>query len=241
MQIYYQISVLTVTHVLCSPIVDQRSGDCTPLKKRFQDQKGKFSLLPGQLQPSMMPFGLTVNTRESSLKTHAGETAYKEFENAGYDGLGSYSFQQALKVGQHCETLLMPLLPSSHLENPSYSTGAKYQPQAAKSKEDNCKLRGIHLNSNLVPSKLVQLLTTTTNESESYTQPALKQLQSWEPNLRTDPWKGTNSAETAVAGREQGKPFQSFTQNNRDGQSKLQGAPTRSCTKVFLFRLLFSQ
>jgi len=226
------------SHVFCSPIVEKCPDDCTPLKKHFQDQEGKFSLLPGQCQWSMMPSSPAVNMREStsSLKTQAGESAYKKVRNAGYDGPGSYSFQQTLGVGQHCGKWLKPSPPSSHSENKSHRMEAKSQPPlfelAMKPNEGNCKLFGIHLNSNLVPSKPAQLHSTTTNGSKSCTQPVPKQLESLEPNRQSDPSKGTKSAETALAGGELEKPFQSCTQLNRDVQSKLQGGSTRSCTKV---------
>lgn len=227
------------SHLFCSPIVDQCHHDCTPLKKHFQDQEGKFSLLPGQRQWSMMPSSPTANTRESTLKTQAGETAYKKLGNSGNDELGSYTFQQTVGVGQHCGKWLTPFLPSSYSENPSHPLEEKSQPslfqKAAKSDEGNCKIFGIHLNINLVPSKPAQLHTMTTNALESYTQPALKQPQSMEPYQQTDPSKGTRSAETALSGREPEKPFKSCTQHNRDVQSKVQGGSIRSCTKVLPF------
>eukprot|EP00268_Persea_americana_P061094 TRINITY_DN767_c0_g2_i3.p1 TRINITY_DN767_c0_g2~~TRINITY_DN767_c0_g2_i3.p1 ORF type:complete len:843 (-),score=183.99 TRINITY_DN767_c0_g2_i3:355-2883(-) len=227
------------SHGFRSPIVNQCPDDSS-LKKHFQDQEGKFGLISGQCQWSMMASNPAGSMREASLKmpTQAGEMAYKNYGDVGYAGLGGYPLLQTLGVDQHSGSWLMPLLPSSHVDNPSHHLGAEAQPaplfqQDVKSKgEGNCKLFGIHLNSKPAPSEPMQSQTTPTNEPEGYNQPVLKQQQSLEPDQWTDPSKGTKVADTALAGSDQEKPFQSCTQLHRDVQSKPQGGSTRSCTKV---------
>lgn len=236
------------SHGFRSPIVNQGSDDST-LKKQFQDQEGKFSLLSGHCQWSMIPSSPTVSMREDSLKmpTQAGEPAYKKYGDVGYAGVGGYPLLQTIGVEQHSGNWLMPLLPSSHLETQSHPLGIEAQPaspfhQAVKSKgEGNCKLFGIHLDSKPLPSEPLQSHANTTNELEGYNQPVVKQPQSVEPDQQTDPSKGAKAVDTALAGNDQEKPFQSCIQVSRDGQSKPLGGSTRSCTKVFPFNLSLLQ
>ncbi|XP_077229473.1 auxin response factor 2A-like isoform X2 [Tasmannia lanceolata] len=212
-----------------------REDDASPLKKHFQDREGKFNLVPGSWP--MTPSSPSMNMRDSSLKIpeHAREMSFQKPGSVRH----GYSLLQSLGVEQHSGNWLLPLLPPSPSEKPSLSRGVYSQtvsfPQheIVKSKgEGNCKLFGIHLNSNPVPAEPAQLHSNATQEPESHTHPMLHNPQALESDQQSERSKGTKSADTALAGSEQEKPLQPCQQLSRDVQGKLQGSSTRSCTKV---------
>ncbi|XP_077229471.1 auxin response factor 2B-like isoform X1 [Tasmannia lanceolata] len=217
------------------PFVGQTTDDASPLKKHFQDREGKFNLVPGSWP--MTPSSPSMNMRDSSLKIpeHAREMSFQKPGSVRH----GYSLLQSLGVEQHSGNWLLPLLPPSPSEKPSLSRGVYSQtvsfPQheIVKSKgEGNCKLFGIHLNSNPVPAEPAQLHSNATQEPESHTHPMLHNPQALESDQQSERSKGTKSADTALAGSEQEKPLQPCQQLSRDVQGKLQGSSTRSCTKV---------
>ncbi|XP_077212132.1 auxin response factor 2B-like [Tasmannia lanceolata] len=205
------------SHGFCPPFFDQTTEEHSPLKRQFQDQEGKFNLVNGSW--SLMPSSPSMNMRDSCLKV----------PRCGYSPLG---------VDQHSGNWLMPLLPPSPLGKPFLSRGVKSQlssPQCEVEKpkgEGNCKLFGIHLNSNPVPAEPAQLSTIAIHEPESHTLPMLHHPWALESDQPSEPSRGTKSADTALAESEQEKPFQPWQQLSRDAKGKLQGSSTRSCTKV---------
>eukprot|EP00262_Sarcandra_glabra_P003007 TRINITY_DN13442_c0_g2_i1.p1 TRINITY_DN13442_c0_g2~~TRINITY_DN13442_c0_g2_i1.p1 ORF type:complete len:769 (+),score=140.38 TRINITY_DN13442_c0_g2_i1:759-3065(+) len=226
-------------HTFCSPFSDQTPDDPNHSKKYFQDQEGKFNLLSRPW--SMMPSSPSQNLRESSLKmpTQSIDIPYQKSGNVRYGGAGGYSPLQSLGIEQQQGNWLMNLLPPSHVESSSYPSGIGPQPalipqrEAVKSKGDgNYKLFGIHLNSSPLATELATAHTNSNSELESYSHPALHHPQTLESRQQLEPTKGAKSADTALVGSDQEKPFHLSQPLSRDGQNKLQGGSTRSCTKV---------
>ncbi|XP_058102961.1 auxin response factor 2B-like [Magnolia sinica] len=219
-----------------SPLIDQAPNDVSHLKKRFKDQEQKFNLLSGPW--SMMPSSPSQDTRESSLKmpVQACEMPYQKSGNVRYNPLGVYSVLQNVGVEQHPGNWFTPLLSPSHLGNSPHLRGAKSQlallpeHEAIKPKGDgNCKLFGIHLNSNPGPVEPAKFHVNETYETESQT-PTSHQPQALESDQQSEPRKGRKSADTPfVESEEKPQPCQ---QLSKDVQSKHQSSSTRSCTKV---------
>ncbi|XP_058092959.1 auxin response factor 2A-like [Magnolia sinica] len=228
------------SHGFCSPLLDQTPSESCHPKKHFQDQEGKFSLLTSQW--SVMPSSPSLTMRDSNLKAPAqtSEMTYQKTGNGRYGGLGGYSLLQNLGVEQHQGNWLTPLLPPSHFDNQSHLSGIKSQPASVQQCEPmkpkgngNCKLFGIHLNNNPLPTEPAQPRKNAVHEPEPDVRPMIvHHPQASEPDQQSEPAKAAKSADASLVGSEQQKPFQPCQQPSRDVQSKAQGGSTRSCTKV---------
>ncbi|KAG9446203.1 hypothetical protein H6P81_012331 [Aristolochia fimbriata] len=197
--------------------------DASPMKNYLQDHEGKFKLLA---QPwPLMSSNPALLSRDSNLKMlgHGCEMPFQKSGNIGYGVHGSYLPNLGVEK-QHTGNWLMPLLPSSSIENSSHSRGVLAQPApplqneiVTPKKEVNYKLFGIQLNSSPVATESTQSLASPHAQS----------------NPQSEPTKGTKSSEIVVTVCEQDKPFQTCQVVGKDGQSKTHsGSSSRSCTKV---------
>ncbi|XP_010249209.1 PREDICTED: auxin response factor 2-like [Nelumbo nucifera] len=225
------------SHGFCPPYVDQNPED-NLMKKHFQDQEEKLNLLSGPW--SMMPSSSSMNMLEPSIKApgQAGEIPCQKPGSGKYGGFSGYPMVQNFRVEQHSGNWLMSLLPPSRTENIPHSRGKRPQPEfsqpdARKPKGDGSyKLFGIPLISKPVTSEPAVSHTNPKYEPEVCAHHAFQQQQGLDSDQHSEQSKGSKSVDAAIPGNEKEKPYQAPQHLSRDVQSKLQGASTRSCTKV---------
>ncbi|XP_042501854.1 auxin response factor 2A-like [Macadamia integrifolia] len=225
------------SHSFHQQIVDQNSDDSNAMKKHFRDQEGKLSIFSDTW--SMMPSSPSLNMLESSIKinTQCGDLPYEKPGNGRCNELSGYPMLQNLRAEQHQGNWVIPLRPASHLDN-NHARGLRpqsallQQHETAKSKgSGSCKLFGIPLVSNPVPSEPVLLHSRSKYETENHVHPVLHQPQALESDQHSERSKGSKSADAALVGNEKEKPIEACQQLSRDAESKRQGS-TRTCTKV---------
>ncbi|KAK1259240.1 Auxin response factor 23 [Acorus gramineus] len=227
--------VPTDFHGFRSSSTDQAIDDANHLKNHFQDREGKFNLLGGPW--SMMSPSPTLNMMESSLKvsSHANEMTYQKSGSFSFGGLNCYSSPGGFGVEQHRGNWLTPLLPPSHLENSLHPRVVKPQPSVLHSSPlqmetlkpkgtGNCKIFGIHLDSNPVASEPMAPHTNAAYEPEFHVHSEAEQ--------QPEQLKGSQTSDTLPAVNEQEKCFQLGQPVSKEAQGKVQGSSTRSCTKV---------
>ncbi|KAJ0988744.1 hypothetical protein J5N97_007100 [Dioscorea zingiberensis] len=218
----------------CPPLFEQTSGDANNLKSHFQDQDGRLKSLSGSwsLMPSNIPFIVESNMK---MAPQSSELPYSGLGSISrYGGLGAL---HSIGVEQHTPNWLMHLLPASQVEISSHPRVLKPQPMMANQIEGarlkgsgNCKLFGIHLNSN--PTSGLENLHRSTSYEPMV---PLNESQALEVNQHPEHLKGAVSIDAAAAAAttsDHEKLIHSCTQASKDVQSKLQSGSTRSCTKV---------
>ncbi|KAJ6816326.1 auxin response factor 2-like [Iris pallida] len=217
------------------PSFYERSGDTTALKGHFQDQEGKLNVVPDawSLMPSSPSLGLESKLR---LPRQLGDFSFQRNENTRHGGLGGYK----LGVEQH-PNWLTHLLPPSQVECQSQHRVLKPQPVIAaqtdamiRTGSGNCKLFGIHLDSNPIASDPTIHQKNLAREADISCRPAavLHQSKALVPDQQCEqPCEGIASIDTTLGGTEQEKQLQNCTPTSKDNHGQHQSG-SRSCTKV---------
>ncbi|XP_039124424.1 auxin response factor 2A-like [Dioscorea cayenensis subsp. rotundata] len=217
-------------------LFEQTSGDASHLKSHFQDQDGRLKSLSGSwsMMPPNIPFIM-----ESTMKMapQPGELPYSGLGSIRYGGVGGL---HGIGVEQHSPNWLSHLLPPAQIETASHPRVLKPQPMMANPTEGakpkgsgNCKLFGIHLNSNPTSGQVISHRSVSYEpESHSHLVATLNESQAVEVNQQQEHLKGKSVDAGAASSCDHEKLMHSCPQTSKDVQSKLQSGSTRSCTKV---------
>ncbi|XP_073048447.1 auxin response factor 2A-like [Primulina eburnea] len=213
-------------------------SDESNLKRQTREQEAKFGLLGNTW--SMVPSDRPLDAMNSGSKTHVQSchTTYQPHSEARYSTLREFSTTSCPTSYNQKTNWLMPPPTSPYVqilpEQPQNLTAqsiCKQMPESLKSNEGNCKLFGIQLISNYVPSK--PALLDTGMEPSGRTQQGINSYYSstTEPDQRCDKSKGSKPNFSAAV-CESEKQFQSFHPAAREREGKVSTVSTRSCTKV---------
>lgn len=205
------------SHEFCSPSVGQTPGSINSMKLNLPHQEGKFSFPATNW--SVMPSGLSLNLLESTMKAPVqGSNVPYQTQDNRYGSFGEYSMLTGQKSEYHQGNWLMPPPLPSYLPIPR--PVLVQQHDAVKPNDGNCKLFGIHLNSNPV----------TVGPAKS--SPNSRQSRDTESDRSNDQMKCAKAPDHPIPSSEQEKATQTCQAVIKDSQGKVHGGSTRSCTKV---------
>lgn len=204
------------------------------MKVQLPNQDGKFNSMSSPW--SMMSSNLSLSLSDSVTKSHfQNDASYHTRGSARYGNYNGYTMHPSGQIDDHQQGnwLMPPPLPSySHM--PAHSReqipkNMSAQQQGVKSGEGHCKLFGIPLISNPV-TREPEVLHGNTNIEASQLGIQLHQSPTFESDQRSEKSKVVDKP---IEDCEQEKPIQSQPLP-KDGQGKVQGSLTRSCTKVLI-------
>ncbi|KAJ6834338.1 auxin response factor 2-like [Iris pallida] len=207
------------------PLFYEQNGDATVLKGHFQE--GKLNVVPDawSLMPSSPPLGMESNLR---IPRQQGDLSFHRNGNTRHGGLGGYQ----LGVEPHPNWLTHLLSPS---QAECQSQHMVLKPQAVIAAQSdvtnpkgsgNCKLFGIHLDSNPIASDPTINQKNQAREAEINCPAAvLHHSKTLESDQQCEqPCKGIDSVDTTLGGTE--------LPTSKDSHGQHQSGCTRSCTKV---------
>lgn len=218
-------------------------GNQASSKRQTQECDAKFSVMGNMW--SLMPPGLSLNLMDSNMKNR--DSSYLARGDGRHGAFGDFPMITDPRGDNQRANWEMP---------PPVSTSLKMRPSqprdlmresvfaqqhdAIKPKEGNCKLFGIPLISKSAPELEISL-TNVPNPS-GFTQDLVHshQFSAIECDQRSGQPKGLKVGDHGVATGEQENQFQSFPPSATERESKCHSGSTRSCTKVFIWKLLFS-
>lgn len=212
--------------------------------KRQRQECDADSSLMGNVW-SLLPSGLSLNLMDSGMKNH--DSSYLARGDGRHGAFGDFSVINEPRGDNQQANWLMPPPVSTCLQmRPSQPTDLRpestfsQQHDAPKSKEGNCKLFGIPLISKSAPVEPEIKLTNVPNLS-GFTQDLLHPHQSAAIKFdqRPDQPKGSKVGDRGVAASEQENQSQSFPPSATEREGKCHSGSTRSCTKVFTWKLIF--
>ncbi|RRT52061.1 hypothetical protein B296_00050712 [Ensete ventricosum] len=222
------------------PLLEQTSGDKSLSKSHFQDQESRHNYSPGSW--SLMPPKSDFSMGECNLKTSSQVGENPHLKAGRYRCIqGGISEFQGLGGDQTSLNWLEHMMPESRKDNQPQLKVFKPQPlvpsqiDVAKPKASSgYKLFGFHINSSRMISESV---VPQSNSADILISPSCQTSTLPQPHgLETD-----KHSESSIAAKLVGmtptnvdaeKLVQACPQAPKEGQSKLQGGPTRSCTKV---------
>lgn len=203
------------------------------IKAQLPNQEGKFNLISTPW--SMMSSNLSLSLSDSVTKSQfQNDASYQTRGSARYGNYNGYTMQPSGQIDDHQQQgnwLMPPPLPSySHMHALSREQIPKNMSapqQGVKPGDGHCKLFGIQLISNPITREPEVLHGNTMIEA---TQMGVQLHQS--PTVESD--------QRSEKSKEVDKPIENCEQEKliqsphlpRDGQGKVQGSLTRSCTKV---------
>lgn len=199
-------------------------------------QESMFKFFPQSMMHLHNP---SFNMVESGMELHRAEDKEMLCQNSvnnRFGTLGGYVRLHPLEFDKQPGKLLHLFSPSdaeksSHPMAVDVQLLPKKQEELMKSKGENgCKIFGISLRSNPVATEPTMQHTCPLHESRGQINLASEHMQHPSSNIL---FEQLNSAETAIGGDEEGKPFQPSDQLSRDGMGKHLGGSSRSCVKVF--------
>ncbi|KAJ4711500.1 Auxin response factor [Melia azedarach] len=198
-------------------------------------QESMFKFFPQSMMHLHNP---SFNMVESGMELHRAEDKEMLCQNSvnnRFGTLGGYVRLHPLEFDKQPGKLLHLFSPSdaeksSHPMAVDVQLLPKKQEELMKSKGENgCKIFGISLRSNPVATEPTMQHTCPLHESRGQINLASEHMQHPSSNIL---FEQLNSAETAIGGDEEGKPFQPSDQLSRDGMGKHLGGSSRSCVKV---------
>lgn len=203
-------------------------------KVQLPNHQGKFNLMSSPW--SMMSSNLSLSLSDSLTRSHfQNDASYQTRGSARYGNYSGYTMHPPGQIddNQQGNWLMPPPLPSySHI--PAHSReqipkSMSAQQQGVKPGDGHCKLFGIPLVSNPITREPeVSHGNTVTEAAQLEVQ--LHQSSAFESDQRSEKSVVDKQVENC---EQQEKPFQSQALP-RDGQGKIQGSLTRSCTKVLI-------
>ncbi|XP_059643899.1 auxin response factor 2B-like [Cornus florida] len=222
----------------CTTPVEQNAVAPNSMKLNLPDQEGKFNLLgsPWSIRPPGLPLNLLETSMEAPVR--GSDITYNPRGGGRYGGFSEYSVRDH-RVEHRQGNWLMPPPLSSYIQMRAQprevmpKTVSVQQHEAVKPKDGNCKLFGIPLISNPGSAELAPLHRNTTEPAgHMRLVPQPHQSRGSESDQRSEQSKSSKQTDNSHASAEKEKPFQTNQPLGRDRQVKVQGAPTRSCTKV---------
>lgn len=185
----------------------------------------------------MISSSLSLNLGSGSNGHLQGSDAYQTRRDARYGNYNNCLIQPGQTGDQNQG--LMPPPQSYYHQMPAHSREAmpKSSPvdqEAIKPKDGNCKLFGIPLVSSTVTTEPLAAQRNTMIEAAGDMHLGLQPHRSliFESDKWSEQLKGAKVANDSTANDEQEKPLHSCQPTAKDGQSKVPGGSTRSCTKV---------
>ncbi|KAI8544084.1 hypothetical protein RHMOL_Rhmol08G0268100 [Rhododendron molle] len=211
------------SHEFCTSSVDQTPGSINSMKLNLPHQEGKFSFPATKW--SVMPSGLSLNLLESTMKAPVqGNTTPYQPRDTRYGGFGEFSMLNGQKSEYPQGNWLMPAPHPSYLQMPR--PVLVQQHDAVKPNDGNCKLFGIHLNPNPV------IVGPAMSNNIANLSPNSQQPRATESDQSSEQMKCTKGPDHPIPISEQEKATQPYQAIIKDGQGKVHGGSTRSCTKV---------
>ncbi|XP_074375564.1 auxin response factor 2B-like isoform X2 [Apium graveolens] len=202
------------------------------IKVQLPNKDGKFNLMSTPW--SMMQSNLSLSLSDSVTRNHfQNDASYQNRGSTRYGNYNGYTMHPSGQIDDHQQGnwLMPPPLPSySHV--PAHSReqipkNMSAQQQGVKPGDGHCKLFGIPLISNPV-TREPEVLHGNTMIEATQLGVHLHQSPTFESDQRSEK---SNVGDKPIENCEQEKPIQSQPLP-KDGQGKVQGSLTRSCTKV---------
>ncbi|XP_075523488.1 LOW QUALITY PROTEIN: auxin response factor 2A-like [Primulina tabacum] len=221
------------------------SSDEANLKWQTREQEAKFGLVGNAW--SMVPSDMPLDVMDSGSKSRVqnSHTSYQPHSEVRFGTLREFSMLSCPMSDNQQTNRSMPPPTSPYIQSlPPYIQSlpdqsrnltpkslCKQMPDSLKSKEGNCKLFGIPLISNSVPSK--PPLLDIGVEPSGHTLQGINSYHSstTESDQRCDESNGSKPNFSAAV-CESEKEFQNFHPVARDRECKVSSVSTRSCTKV---------
>lgn len=214
------------SHEFCTSSVDQSPASINSMKLNLQNQEGKFSY--SATNWPVMPSALSLNLLESTMKAPAqGSNIPYQPRDARYGGFGEYAMLNGQKSEYPQGNWFMPPPLPSYLQMPR--PVLVQQRDAVKPHDGNCKLFGIHLNPNPV------IVRPPMSNNMANLSPNSQQPRATESVQSSEQMKCTKAPDHPIPSSEQEKANQLCQAIIKDGQGKVHGGTTRSCTKVCAF------
>ncbi|CAL9178544.1 unnamed protein product [Musa hybrid cultivar] len=224
-----------------SPLLEHNSGDKSLSKPHFQDQESRHNYSPGSW--SLLPPHSDFSMGECNLKTSSqvGEISHLKAERYRCGMQGGLSEFQGLGGDQTSLNWLEHMMPESRKDNQPQPKVIKPQPlvpsqiDAAKPKASSgYKLFGFHINSSpmISESAVPQSNSADILISHSCQTSTLPQPHGLEADKHSESSIVAKLVGTTPTNGDAEKLIQACPQAPKEGQSKLQGGPIRSCTKV---------
>ncbi|WOH10021.1 hypothetical protein DCAR_0729482 [Daucus carota subsp. sativus] len=223
------------SHDLVVPSSVQTTATANSKKLQLHEEEGNFNSVSSRWP--MMSSNLSLNLGSGSNGHMQGSDAYQTRRDTRYGNYNNCLVQPG-HMGDQNQGLMPP--PHSYYHSmPVHSREAmpRSSPtgqEANKPKDRNCKLFGIPLVSSTVTTETVAAQRNTMIEAAGDMHLGLQPHRS--PIFESDKWsehlKGSKVAINSIAHDEQEKSLPSCQPTVKDGQSKVPGGSTRSCTKV---------
>ncbi|THU53746.1 hypothetical protein C4D60_Mb10t17690 [Musa balbisiana] len=227
-----------------SPLLEQNSGDKNLSKPHFQDQESRHNYSPGSW--SLMPPNSDFSMGECNLKTSSQVVEIPHLKAGRYRcGMqGGLSEFQGLGGDQTSLNWLEHMMPESRKDNQPQPKVIKPQPlvpsqiDVAKPKASSgYKLFGFHINSSpmISESAVPQSNSADILISHSCQTSTLPQPHGLEADKHSESSIVAKLVGTTPTNGDAEKLIQACPQAPKEGQSKLQGGPIRSCTKIYIY------
>ncbi|KAM7471569.1 hypothetical protein LguiA_009752 [Lonicera macranthoides] len=214
----------TTSHEFCTPSSGQSAATANSMKQ-IPNQEGKFNLLSNPW--SRYPSNLSLNLSNSSTKVHSqgSDIPLQTRGDVRYDGYSDHPMLP-LQRGEHLHrNWPMPPPLSSYLQ---MSASVELH-KAVKPRDGSCKLFGIPLISNPVTEPAVSPRNTMMEEDGDI---HLGMHPQQSPAFESEQAKVSKMTSNISASHEQDQLIRTGQRLVGDGQGKVQGGSTRSCTKV---------
>lgn len=223
------------SHDVVIPSNIQTTTAANSNKLQLHDEEGSFNFVSSRWP--MMSSSLSLNLGSGSNGHSQGSDAYQTRRDARY---GNYNncLTQPGQTGDQNQGLMPP--PQSYYPQiPAHSREAMpnsspVDHEAIKPQDGNCKLFGIPLVSRTNTTEPLVAQRNTMIEAAGDMHLGLKPHRSliFDSDKWSEQLKGAKVANDLTASDEQEKPLHSCQPTMKDGQSKVPGSSTRSCTKV---------